>query len=68
MAPSALDKIFQSAAVPQKQSKDQISSGEDGEIKELPGGYKRLPNGVILDKDGKPYENTDYDMTLTDTM
>jgi hypothetical protein len=55
MAPSALDRIFQSSAPPPTSSKPQTSlDGGEGEIKELPGGYKRLPNGVILDKDGKP--------------
>jgi hypothetical protein len=55
MALSALDRIFQSSAPPPSSSKPQTSfDSREGEIKELPGGYKRLPNGIILDKDGKP--------------
>ena len=56
MAPSALDRIFQSSAAQSAPPKEDTSNYQDGEIKELPGGYKKLPNGVILDKDGKPYE------------
>ena len=56
MAPSAFDRILQSAAPKSSPSKELLPDNPDGgEIKELPGGYKKLPNGVILDKEGKPY-------------
>ena len=54
MAPSSLDQIFQSASGSSKAAKGPNTGYADGEVKELPGGYKKLPNGVILDKDGKP--------------
>lgn len=58
MAPSSLDRIFQSAAASSTPSKSQTVGTQNGEVKELPGGYKKLPNGVIIDKDGKPYAVT----------
>ena len=55
MAPSALDRIFESSGSQSKLRKGPTNGSDDGEIKELPGGYKKLPNGVVVDKDGKPY-------------
>ena len=56
MAPGSLDRIFESAARPasSKQSRAGPPTDEDVVVKELPGGYKKLASGVVLDKDGKP--------------
>ena len=57
MAPSSLDRIFQQASSSSPKSNGQPASHsieDDPVVKELPGGYKKLASGVVLDKDGKP--------------
>ena len=57
MAPASLDRIFQQASSSSSKSNGppaSHSTEDDPVVKELPGGYKKLASGVVLDKDGKP--------------